>query len=120
MLYAAMTSIIPSDNPTATSQIGDGRGTGPQMKHGSLPPGLTRIEMSFESDKLGVPVSVAVKMTVYVPAPPDGGVQVKVPVVVSKLAPAGRPEAESEIVFAGTSGSVALTWKVMRAPFLTV
>src|SRR5438132_5251253 len=62
---------------------------------------------------------LAVKVTVYVPWLPAGGVQLSVPVVLPapgvKVAPDGKPAAASEEI-ASASGYVAVTLTVSRPP----
>src|SRR5438552_19112432 len=73
----------------------------------------------FESDRGGLPLSVAMKITVYVPVWLVLGVQLKILMKESKVAPCGNPDAVKMILSPG-SGSVAFTVNVMTLPALIV
>lgn len=64
-------------------------------------------------------MSVAMKITVYVPVWLGLGVQLKILVKESKVAPCGSPDAVKMILSPG-SGSVAFTVNVMMLPALIV
>src|SRR5205807_584946 len=81
--------------------------------------GSTCMATGFESDRGGLPLSVAMKITVYVPVWLGLGVQLKILMKESKVAPCGNPDAVKMILSPG-SGSVAFTVNVMMLPALTV
>ncbi len=71
------------------------------------------------SDNEGVPLSVAVKVIMKVPAWFELGLHEKLPVAGSKLAPVGNPGAERVSDSPG-SGSDAVIAKLRKSPVLTI
>ena len=112
MLRSVREVVSPSRAPSISSQMIVGITEGiEQNKHGPFDAFLTSIVITLVVELGGLSLSVAMNVTWYVPVWFLLGVHENAPVVGSRLAPDGRPEAEK--VMMSLSRSDAFSVKVI-------